>query len=162
MGNLMLLAFAVIAGGLLPFQSGSNARLADAFPTRAHGALVNFLVGSLALFGVAALAGWKDLSPSRMASAPWWAWAGGLIGALYVYMGIFVAPRMGTVTMLGAVLVGQVAGSLVVDHFGLVGMATRPVSLARLGGVALLLVGMYLVQRGGADPAAISTPPAQV
>jgi transporter family-2 protein len=158
----MLLAFAVFAGGLLPFQAGANARLADDLPTRVHGTLVNFLVGGLILLVVTTVVGWKGFSLSRVSAAPWWAWVGGFIGATYVSMGIFVAPKVGTVTLLGAVLVGQVTGSLVVDHFGLVGISPRPVSLARIGGVALLLVGMYLVQRGSADPTAISAQPAQL
>lgn len=162
MGNLLLLAFAVLAGGLLPFQAGANARLANDLPTRLHGTLVNFLVGVLILLVVTTFTGWKSFSPARLGGLPWWAWVGGFIGATYVSMGIFVAPRVGTVTLLGAGLVGQVAGSLVVDHFGLVGITPRPISLARIGGVALLLVGMYLVQRGSADPAPISAPPAQL
>lgn len=148
MGNLFLLALAAFAGGLLPFQAGANARLAAELPTRMHGALVNFLVGGVALALLLLPLGWRDASLARLSTAPWWAWIGGFIGAIFVSVGIFVAPRTGTVVYLAALLVGQILSSLLVDHFGLVGLPVQRITLDRVAGVALLCLGMYLVQRG--------------
>lgn len=37
---------------------------------------------------------------------------------------------------------------MIVDHFGLMGVASKPVSLARVAGVLLILGGVLLVQGG--------------
>jgi transporter family-2 protein len=49
--------------------------------------------------------------------------------------------------MLGAVMTGQIVGSIVMDHFGVAGYSVRPVSPERIGGVVLLLMGVLLIQR---------------
>jgi bacterial/archaeal transporter family-2 protein len=44
---------------------------------------------------------------------------------------------------------GQLGASLVIDHFGLVGYAVRPIGISRLAGALLVAAGVYLVQRAG-------------
>lgn len=48
---------------------------------------------------------------------------------------------------MAATIAGQLALSVVVDHFGLLGLAKQPVTLARILGVVLLGLGTYLVVR---------------
>lgn len=149
MGNLVLIAFTVIAGGILPFQAGANARLGRTLPSGFHGALVSFSVGTLIMIIVTTLVGWRGFSLANVREAPWWSWIGGLIGATFVSVGLFAAPKLGATLYLSGLIVGQMVGGLIVDHFGLVGISPQPISWQKLGGVALLLAGMYLVQRGG-------------
>ncbi|MNC75819.1 hypothetical protein D3C75_1274180 [compost metagenome] len=55
-------------------------------------------------------------------------------------------------------MAGQILTSVIVDHFGLMGVASKPVSLPRLAGVVLILVGVFLVQSiWAAGPAAAKT-----
>jgi transporter family-2 protein len=87
--------------------------------------------------------------PARdtLASVPVWAWFGGLMGAFYVAISTVVAAQLGTASLLGLALAGQLAMALVVDHFGWLGMPENPITLTRLAGVALLGVGVWLVSR---------------
>ena len=48
------------------------------------------------------------------------------------------------------------AVSVVIDHFGLMGFPEKPVSLARLVGVALIIGGMVITQIASAMPALAS------
>ena len=140
------LALAVLAGAMLPIQARINAELARGIggPTRA--AFVSFLVGTLAL-AVVALAATRGLpSAERLASVPWWAWIGGFLGAFYVFGAIVSAPRLGAVLLVAAVVAGQAAASLVVDHFGWVGFAEHPISAGRIAGVVLVAAGVLLVR----------------
>jgi transporter family-2 protein len=87
--------------------------------------------------------------PARdtLASVPVWAWFGGLMGAFYVAISTVVASQLGTASLLGLALSGQLAMALVVDHFGWLGLPEHPITLTRLVGVALLGVGVWLVSR---------------
>ena len=79
---------------------------------------------------------------------PAWAWLGGLIGAFYVAVMIFAVPKLGTATAFGVAIAGQIILSAVLDHFGLLGLKTHPLSVLRATGVVLLLAGVVMVQRG--------------
>ncbi len=49
--------------------------------------------------------------------------------------------------MIALVLAGQMAASVTLDHFGLLGYPERPLGLARFAGLALVAVGVFLVRR---------------
>jgi transporter family-2 protein len=89
---LLYLAFGFAAGAMLPFQFGINAQLAHWVGSPVRASLVSFVVGTLALLVVTLLfvRGWPG--SDRITGAPWWVWAGGLLGAFYV-LGSVVPPR---------------------------------------------------------------------
>ncbi len=146
----MLMAVAGVAGFLLPFQAGANARMGlgagQATPNMLFGAMMNFLVGGVALGVVALALGTPLPTPGRLQTVPWWAWSAGLIGAVFVGMTVFVAPRVGVGLMLASVVVGQMIGSLIVDKYGLVGLPAQPVGLGKVLGVGLLIAGVVLIK----------------
>ncbi len=143
--QLAWIAFAVVAGFLLPFQAGANQRLGRETPTMFHAALFNFVIGTLALLAIS-LASGKTPSASRLASAPWWAWTGGFVGALFVAMTVVVTPKTGAVLMLAAAVAGQTVGSLVVDHFGMMGLPALAITPMKVVGVVLLLAGVAAIR----------------
>ena len=57
------------------------------------------------------------------------------------------ATELSAAAFFSLVVLGQLATSLLFDHFGWLGFAQHPVSLMRLGGVALLLAGVVLITR---------------
>jgi transporter family-2 protein len=69
------------------------------------------------------------------------------MGAFYVAISTVVASELGTATLLGLALLGQLAMSLAADHFGWMGLPVHPISLTRLAGVALLGAGVWLISR---------------
>lgn len=141
------LLLALLAGTLVALQAPTNAMLARALGSPISAAFVSFLVGT------AALALIVMLSPARadgtaLRGLPWYAWAGGLYGAVFVAVAAFGAPRIGVAALLMAMIAGQLAMALVLDHFGLLGLERQPVSLARVAGLALVVAGVVLVRRG--------------
>ncbi len=148
----MMMLVAGLAGFLLPFQAGANARMGQAAgvghatPAMLFGAMMNFLVGGVALGAVALALGTPLPTPGRVQSVPWWAWTAGLIGAVFVGMTVFVVPRVGVGLMLASVVVGQMIGSLIVDKYGLVGLPAQPVGLGKVLGVGLLIAGVVLIK----------------
>ena len=139
------LAFALVAGAMLPFQAGVNAQLAQWVGGPVRASLVSFAVGTLALV-VLTLVVFRGVPSANLADAPWWVWVGGLLGAFYVVGSIVTAPRLGAVTLVGALLAGQALASLIVDHFGWVGFAEQPITAGRVTGLLLIAVGVALIR----------------
>jgi bacterial/archaeal transporter family-2 protein len=90
----------------------------------------------------------RDPIPAgAVARIPWWAWSGGLFGALYIGLAIVLVPQLGTATFVALLLAGQMLASVAFDHYGAFGLAERPVDLPRMIGVALLVAGVVLIRR---------------
>jgi transporter family-2 protein len=140
------LLFALLAGAMLPFQFGINAQLAEWLGSPVRASLVSFAVGTLALLAVtlAAFRDWTTLD--RIGDAPWWVWVGGLLGAFYVLGSVVTAPKLGAATLVAMILAGQAIASLLVDNFGWVGFKENPITAGRLGGMALVTLGVALVR----------------
>jgi transporter family-2 protein len=140
------LLFAFVAGAMIPFQVGVNARLAQVVHGPIRAAFVSFLVGTIALLILSAIV-WRPLpTGGRLAGAPWWAWIGGLLGAFYVAGSIVTGPRLGAATLIAAVVAGQSLASILIDQFGWVGFREHHISPGRIAGMALVLGGAALVR----------------
>ncbi len=140
------LLFGFAAGAMLPFQFGINAQLAHWLDSPLRATLVSFAVGTLALLAVAIVFVRGLPASDRVAEAPWWVWAGGLLGAFYVLGSVVTAPKLGAATLVAVILAGQAVASLLVDHYGWVGFEENPVTPGRLLGMALVAVGVGLVR----------------
>ena len=144
---LLTILLAVVAGALMAVQAPTNALLARPVDSPVTAAFLSFLVGTVAL----GLLAW--LLPSRPDAAgvralPWYAWLGGLYGAFFVAVAAFGAPRVGVAVLLTAVVAGQMAMAVILDHYGLLGLPTREFGLQRLAGLLLVVAGVVLVRRG--------------
>ncbi len=140
--------FLGIASGFgLTLQIGMNSKLRTVLQNANTAALISFLVGTAGLIVLLALTRTPMPARDTLASVPAWAWFGGLMGAFYVAISTVVASQLGTASLLGLALCGQLAMALVVDHFGWLGLPEHPITLTRLLGVALLGVGVWLISR---------------
>ncbi|MCY1463333.1 putative inner membrane exporter, YdcZ [compost metagenome] len=76
----------------------------------------------------------------------WWVWIGGILGAIYVGSAVVVTPKLGASGFIILVVVGQIFIGLLIDHFGLMGLASKPITFLKLIGAAMILGGVFLVQ----------------
>jgi transporter family-2 protein len=139
------LGLALFIGMLLPLQALINASLGKQTSGPLFASLASFLVGS-AVLCVWWLASKPAFDLSALARVPWWAWTGGMIGAVYVAGATLLIPRMGAAALICAVVFGQVVGSLVLDHFGVL-HARTPIDPLRVVGALLVVAGALLVVR---------------
>ena len=70
----------------------------------------------------------------------------GLLALPYLLVASFLAPRIGVGLFLAALITGQLTGGLLLDQFGFLGGATRPVDALRILGCLMLLGGVVLVR----------------
>ena len=135
-----------LTGGFVALQAPVNSTLGKAIGTF-QAAFVSFAIGTIALAVIASLAtgGLGEVAGVRDVSLVYL--TGGLLGAAYVTCILVTVRTLGAGGVVAATIAGQLAVSVVVDHFGLLGVAKQPITLARVTGVALLGLGTYLVVR---------------
>ena len=140
---VLLTAF---TGGLVALQAPINSLLGRSVGTW-QAAFLSFAIGTMALACIAALAtgGLGQLADVR--GVPWYYLTGGLLGAAYVTSILVTVRTLGAGGVVAATIAGQLAVSVVVDHFGLIGVTKQPINLAKVLGVVLLGLGTYLVVR---------------
>ena len=133
-------------GGMVALQAPVNSMLGRAVGTW-QAAFVSFAIGTVALGAIAALATGGLGQVAEVRHVSWYYLTGGLLGAAYVTTILVAVRTLGAGGIVAATIAGQLAVSVVVDHFGLVGVARHPITLGRVVGVVLLALGTYLVVR---------------
>ena len=140
-------ALAALAGVGIVIQQALNANLRHALNSAAWSGFASYAVGlaCMALFAAAL----RDPLPgvSVAARIPWWAWSGGVFGAVFIALAILLVPQLGAAAFIALLVAGQMLASVAFDHFGLLGLAQRPVDLPRVIGMALLIGGVVLIRR---------------
>ncbi len=145
--QLFFIILAIIAGAVLPLQAGLNVQLGKSVHQPIFAAFASFLIGTLGLlvylivlkFDFGTIAQTKTVSPV--------VWIAGILGAFYVAAVIILAPRLGVALTFVLVVAGQMAVSLLVDHYGLLGLPVKQINWQRLVGVLLLIGGVLMIRR---------------
>jgi len=145
---LVYMFAAVVVGAMITIQPPLNAIISRSVGSAYAATSISILVAFLCSLAILAIAGAGRLTPAALAPVPWWAYLGGVVGAIFVGSGVVIAPVTGALVFFVCVIAGQLIGSTVADHFGAFGLSVRPASAARLVGIALVLVGAALVSRG--------------
>src|SRR5579862_1700116 len=142
MSSGLVVLMMVVSGAVMAFQGPINAAL------RIHvgvleSSLVSFCVGTIVLLAIVGMWGKGNVLAFRQ--APPWQLLGGLIGVIFVTTTLLAVPRIGVPGMIVAALAGQMTAGLLIDRFGWVGIAARPIESTRLAGVVLLVVSVVLI-----------------
>jgi len=147
MTNTSISIAVILAGGaMISLQGPINATLGRAVGSPVNASLISFLVGTIAL---ALVAGVQRIGAdgSLVRALPWWAWVGGLCGAVFVTAATYAAPRIGVANMLTLAIASQLLMAVALDHAGMLGVPHRAISGGRVLGIALVIVGSLLVRR---------------
>jgi transporter family-2 protein len=134
------------AGALVGMQPAVNARLGKTLGSL-QAASFSFIVGTLALLVIAAFVRGGLGTIGEVRHVPWWALVGGLLGAVYVVVALIAVRTLGASGITAVVIAGQLAMSVAIDRFGLLGLAKQQIGLSRIAGLVLLAVGAALVVR---------------
>jgi transporter family-2 protein len=80
-------------------------------------------------------------------SLPWYALLAGSMGLIVVGGVSFMIPRVGVATSITLIIAGQLLISSVLDHYGLLGVQTRPMNVPRILGLLVVFLGAWLTVR---------------
>lgn len=146
MGWIVPVVVALVAGACIASQGAVNSALAQHIG-QVRAVSFSILVSAVTV-GVIVLLRPGPGSFAGLSAAPRWALAGGVLGVVVLIATIIAVPRIGVAATTGGIVAGQVIASAVIDRFGLLGVAVRPLTPGRLAGLALLVLAVGLVTRG--------------
>lgn len=138
---------AFLVGALITIQTGSNAKLKQALGETLPAVIISSAIGVVALLLVTMIARLPWPPPERAMAAPWSAWLGGLLGAVYALVVVLLAKDLGAATLTALLVTGQLVCSIVLDHFGWIGFEQHSVNVWRITGCGLMLLGLMLISR---------------
>ena len=141
------IVFALVAGAANPFQSGSNAALKTQLGQPLWATLWVYLTGLLGVLLLQAFMRQPLPSAVQASAVSWWAWMGGLISIIATVIGLMLAQKLGSGVFTGVSLTASVIVSILLDHFGLLGLKPHAASPMRMVGGALMVCGVWLVAR---------------
>jgi transporter family-2 protein len=143
-------AAAIAIGACLSLQPPINAVMARLLDSPWLAACISIAISLI--LGVLVWSTWSGGAGelAQIRELPAWVVLGGVAGVVFVAGGVLVAPALGVAPFFVCVVAGQLLGSTLADHFGAFGLPVKPVDAAKLLGLALVLAGAALVQRGDA------------
>jgi transporter family-2 protein len=147
MPTWIFLLMAVIAGFALPTQAAINNKLAVAMQSPVLSALISFTVGTLTLLAYCLVSNvpLRAVFAAKNVSAI--AWTGGLLGAYFVTAVILLVPRLGVALTFSLIIAGQMLITLLLDHYGFLGVPVKSINLPRALGALFLIAGVILIRR---------------
>jgi transporter family-2 protein len=140
---LLALAAITLGGACAALQAPVNARLGGHLGDPVAAAAASFAVGFAVLAAVTILRG-SVPGLAQAAAAPWWAWAGGALGAVYVWSAVWSVGTLGVLTMVAGLILGQLVAALAIDAVGAFGLQVREISWTRIAAVGFVGVGLLL------------------
>jgi len=137
----------LLAGIGIPILAALNGQLGTRLGAPVAAGFVLFAVGFVAALILLLISG-QAPSLAGLSSQPRHLFLAGLLMVFYAFSITWVAPRFGIGNAIFCVLLGQMIAATVIDQFGLFGAMVHPVSVMRLSGVAAMILGLVLIQRG--------------
>jgi transporter family-2 protein len=145
MGNYILLVWLAAVGGVAVALQAQFMGLMDKTMGTLESVFITYASGGILIGLVMLVHGGGNLGAWR--AVPWYALTAGVMGLIIVGTIGYTVPRLGLVLAFTILVASQFLTGAVVDHFGLLGAAVRPLDPSRLLGVAVLLAGIWLIMR---------------
>jgi transporter family-2 protein len=135
-----------MVGGAVALQAPINSHLGKSVGTF-QAAFLSFAIGTVALLFIAAMSK-GGLAGIRHATGVGWIYlTGGLLGVAYVSTVLVTVRTLGAGGVTAATIAGQLSLAVIIDQLGILHVAQKPITLARVVGVLLLAAGVYLIVR---------------
>jgi transporter family-2 protein len=144
--NIAFHLLVIGAGISVALQQVLNANLRAELGSAWWAGCISYVGGTAAMLAMIIASGEPWLSGATVARTSWISWTGGIFGALFIAISIFMTPRLGAAVVVALIVVGQMLGSLAFDHFGLLGLPQHTIGPVRLIGAALLILGGILIR----------------
>jgi len=143
-GFLLLVLIAVIGGVAVTLQGQFMGLMDQGIGTR-ESVFITYAGGGLVVALVMLAARGGNLR--AWASVPWYALTAGLLGLVIVGTIGYTVPRLGLAVAFTIIVSAQFVMAALIDHFGWLGAAVRPLGPSQLAGVGLLILSVWLITR---------------
>jgi transporter family-2 protein len=141
---VILLVLAALGGSAITVQAGLNAQVGRMLGHPLWATLVSLTVSIISIVPLLVIFRVTPPNLSSLDSAPWWVWIGGALGAFFITVALMTAPELGAVVFVSAVVMGQTIASILLDQFAIAGFPSRPVTIWRVVGALLVVIGVLI------------------
>ena len=140
--------WAFCAGMAFTIQSGLNSQLRQVIGNPIQASFFSYLGGTVTML-ICLIFGSMSVLPSVsiLGKIRWWQMTGGMFGAFYVYAIIMTVLKIGSANMFSLIVAGQLLLAVIFDHFGLLGFNVHKLTVLRLLGVVVMVMGVYMIQK---------------
>lgn len=139
--------FMIFGGALQTCGAAMNAQLFQSLANKWLANAVSFALILAFFICVFAMFPHPLLKLDALATMPWWAPLGGLVGAVQVYAGLTMVHKVGAGRFIGLTVTAALIMSLVLDHYGWLNVPVHAINLWRVMGAALMVGGIVLITR---------------
>ncbi|CAM3095797.1 DMT family transporter [Streptobacillus ratti] len=147
MEKVLYILLTVFAGFVVTIQGPINVELGKSLGSDYWSAFTSFFIGLLFIFLFIILTGQKSPTITQFTTTAWWKYLGAITGAIYVLSVITVIPALGVGLATILLMFSQLVMAMIIDHYGLFGYAVKSFSVERMIGVALMAIGIFLINR---------------
>ena len=149
---VLMVILAIVGGALLSVQAAVNGKL-GATQGAIRTAFLTFLCGTA--FSALLVIFLEPAHHTTLFDVPKWQLTGSFLGLAYVLTMVFAVQRIGTAVATVAVILGQLAMSMMIDSFGWLGNQAIPLSWNRILAAVCLVIALWFIYSGNkpADPA---------
>jgi transporter family-2 protein len=147
----ILWPFALLAGSCIAVQAAMNARLGQIINNTWLATSYAFFTSFLLVFLMFLLLNttsitiqWQQTSFSEV---PWYLWFSCVLSVIGVGSMYWLIPKMGVGTLMSYALTGQLIVAMLISHFGLFESPQKFISMTKLAGSLLLIMGILLLNK---------------
>jgi transporter family-2 protein len=144
MGFAILIIIAVIGGIAVTLQGQFMGLMDEGIGTR-ESMFITYASGGILVALFMLLAGGGNLRAWQ--GVPWYALTAGVLGLVIVGTIGYTVPRLGLALAFTIIVAAQFIVAALLDHFGWLGAAARPLGWSQMAGIGLLIVGVWLITR---------------
>lgn len=142
----MFILLGILMGLGLPLQTGINARLTHKLGSPYNASFVSFIIAFIFLLLLVFITEQNYFIPfGELAGEPLWIWMGGVCGFIFLTGNIVLFARLGGVQTVIFPVLGQILMGLIIDNFGLFYAPQTDLTLLRVLGAILVLLGVINV-----------------
>jgi bacterial/archaeal transporter family-2 protein len=145
--NILIVFLVFLAGLTQPVQTAANKQMREFVQSPILAAFFCYLVGTLILAALA-VCGVLGRGTIRAAiQAPGWVWVAGVSGILSITTSLVALGKLSAAPIVAITVFSQLLCSMVLDHFGWLGVPQVSINKSRIIGAVCLFVGALLMQR---------------
>ena len=141
---MMALALALVSGILMAVQGSLNTALSKVIGLLETTFVVH-ITGTIILIVLLFIVRLGKGNLSAISTAPWYAYLGGAVGVVIIYLVAASIPKVGVANATTAIIIGQVLTAVAIDHFGGFGLNRIPCGANQIIGLVLLAVGAKML-----------------
>ena len=142
MESILLIILIGLAGGVAVGLQGPMASMISQRLGLFESVFIVHLGGALIALIPLLIVGGGKLAELR--GVPWYALVAGVFGLIVIGSISYMIPRIGIAAAIITIVAGQLLVGTLLDHYGLLGSAGRPMDVSRIIGLAVVMAGVWL------------------